>query len=157
MNGLVIREMRKIETEKVLAEIVKEVYPELIVKDLKNWLTGEKPFVQRFVAEFEKKIVGACSLGAYDVRKKEVILDLYVIVVLPQWRRKGVGEKLLEISLEKTRKHWLKQGFKTRAPLIETSEAMIFYEKVLTSFKKVRFEGVWGDGKEVVFYFVPFQ
>ncbi|MBZ9572223.1 GNAT family N-acetyltransferase [Patescibacteria group bacterium] len=156
-----IRKMKETEIEEVMKIEQQEIYPELTLEKIKDWMKEEGLFTpQCFVAEEGGAIVGFIVLSPYDIRGDELLLELSAIAVKQKTQRQGIGKNLLNTSLVEVRKHWLNAGFKVTGLLIETctddKEAIAFYEKVLPFFQKEVFEKTWSDEEGIVFYFTSF-
>ncbi|GAB6162564.1 hypothetical protein JCM12298_17230 [Desulfothermus naphthae] len=93
-----------------------------------------------FVAEEGDKIVGFVAADANWINLKgEKILEIHEIFVLKEFKRKGVGDKLLEKVLN----YGIKQGRKAVELWVGRTnyDAINFYKKL--GFKKIGEKGKW--------------
>jgi len=93
-----------------------------------------------FVAEEEDKIAGFAASDANWINLKgEKILEIHEIFVLKEFKRKGVGDRLLEKVFE----YGIRQGRKSVELWVGKTNfhAMRFYEKF--GFKKIGEKGKW--------------
>ncbi|KPJ71610.1 hypothetical protein AMJ50_01205 [Parcubacteria bacterium DG_74_3] len=156
-----IRKMKEDEIKETLTIEQKELYPELTSEQMRSWVEGKGPFApQCFVAEKDSTIVGFIVLSPYEVRNKEVLLEISTIAVRSENQRQGIGKNLIEASLSEVKNLWSKEGFRVVGLLVETGEdeeeAIAFYEKILPSFQKRIFREIWEDEKGIVFYLASF-
>lgn len=92
------------------------------------------PRMQYFIAKFGNDIVGYILWMEKGGFRKEAVWELEQIAVLPEYRGKGIGEKMIKESFENIKKYTHARGSKIKLILITTSAenlAQKIYSKVL--------------------------
>lgn len=155
-----IREMKNGEIGKLAEIATYEIFDELSLEETEDWLrkSGEYPYLQHFVAEENKKIVGFISWSFWDRWERDIILEIFLLAVKRKFQRKGIGRKLIEHSFREVRDYWREQGLNIVMYQTETDEAnkeaQRFYEKVLRPSQKIFVPNVWGPKRGgIIFYF----
>lgn len=107
------------------------------LKSAKRWVRGNFlgfPRMQYFIAKNKKLVVGFILWMEKGGFRKESVIELEQIAVLPDCQGKGIGTKLIKESLKEVKKY-LKER-KSKLKLIEvttgtTNEAQRLYKKTL--------------------------
>lgn len=92
------------------------------------------PRMQYFIAKFGNDIIGYILWMEKGGFRKEAVWELEQIAVLPEYRGKGIGEKLIKESFEVIKKYTHARGSKIKIVLVTTSaenSAQKIYNKVL--------------------------
>lgn len=154
-----IREMRDGEIGKIAKIARDEIFDELSLEEMEDLRrkSGEYPYLQHFVAEEHGKIVGFISWSFWDRWERDIILEIFLLVVTRNFQRKGIGRRLIEHSFREVKGYWQEQGLKIVMFQTETDEAnkkaQRFYEKVLAPSQRFLVPNVWGPNGGIVFYF----
>jgi len=156
--AVTIRQMRKEEFEEVARICHEEIYDELSFEWIRDWLRSYgHPYLQFFVAEKSGKLVGTIAWGVSDRYGDELMWELSFIAVKDDYKRKGIGRRLVVETLEMLKESWDEQGLKSAMMMVEAEkenrEASKFYDAVLHPCQKVSVPNVWKKAKGKYFYF----
>jgi ribosomal protein S18 acetylase RimI-like enzyme len=153
-----IREAKEEEIEEI-AEICRdEIYDELPLEWVMDWLKSYKyPYLQFFVAEKDGRLVGFSGWSLYDRYGSQLMWELSFIAVKDDYKRKGIGRKLIWEALEEVRRNWQVKGLRSVMMVTETEEenevACKFYDSVLNPCQKEFIPEVWEKEGGKFFYF----
>ena len=141
-----------------ISELVRdEIFDELSIKEMKEWIRGSgwpsNPFVWWFVAERKGELVGCFRVAVHDLDCQEVVLLSSWIAIKSQYQHKGIGTQLWQRAIEIVKNYWQKRNKKIVSVItdtgIENKIAQNFYKKL--GFKKVAFLSIWQEGKSIFF------
>ncbi len=94
------------------------------------------PRIRIFVAQVDEEIVGYIQWIEKSGFRKEVVLELEQIAVLPAWRNQGVGSNLINFSLPLVKEELANRGAVLKHVLVTTrtnNEAQKIYRETLNA------------------------
>jgi ribosomal protein S18 acetylase RimI-like enzyme len=104
----------------------------------KEWIENNSkafPRVQYFVAESQdNEIVGYIQWSQKSGFRREVVLELEQLAVLPKYHRKGIGTKLIKESLPQIKSHLAKRDATIKHIIVTTRSdnyAQELYKKTI--------------------------
>jgi len=165
-----IRVMEREEDLPLAAEIVqKEIYDELSQGEMEDWLrnSGNYPYVQSFVAEKAGEVIGFISWRLSNLRGQQIIMEIDMIAVRAKHQRKGLGNRLIQQTLEKVKSIWKKGDLEIVTIRAETDGdnrvARNFFSKTLGRLGDIRetttpkvWETTRSGEDDIIQYFVRF-
>lgn len=155
--------MAKPEELEIIAEIIRdEIYSELSSSEMKEWIKGlgwpPNPYVQWFVVEKEKEVIGAMRWEVYDRYKGNVVLMSSWIAIKRGHQNHGIGSFLWEKSRKMISEYWRRKRCKEAVIFTEAEEenlrACAFYRKILGSHLiEVKMSSAWEPKNRIVWFF----
>jgi len=147
----------------IIAKIIRdEIYPELSLKEMKEWIKGigwpPNPYVQWFVLEREDEIIGAMRWEVYDRYEEKLILMSSWIAIKREYQGQGNGSYLWQKSREMINEQWKSRGCKEVLIFTETekenSQAYAFYRKIFgDNLIEVEMPKVWWPENNIIWLF----
>lgn len=124
-----------------VAKVHREAFPRQLHSE--QWITcnfNAYPRIRFFVAEDEDSILGYVQWIEKSGFRKEVVLELEQIAVLPSEQKHGVGSLLISESLKKIKEELKQRDASIKHILVSTrtdNEAQKLYKKVLNAQPEV--------------------
>ena len=120
-----------------VSKVHKEVFPRQMLSE--EWMTCSfhaYPRIKYFVAEVEENIVGYIQWAEKSGFRKEVVLEIEQMGVIPFKQRQGIGSSLISDSLKIIKEELIQRGASIKHILVSTrtdNEAQKLYQKVLNA------------------------
>jgi len=143
-----------------------EIYFGSTFLDIKNWMDVNVVSKVRnlyfpcYIAILRGtgEIVGMIQYEAQDIdyQNRQVVISINLLAIKNNFQGRGIGKKLVTLSLKKVIERWTLNKFTTVAVRVETDENRIvarkFYKKVLDKSTETILKDVWGRGEGTVIF-----
>jgi ribosomal protein S18 acetylase RimI-like enzyme len=119
------------------AKVHAKVFPRQLLSE--QWITcnfNAFPRIKYYIAEINKDIIGYIQWIEKSGFRKEVVLELEQIAILPSFQNKGIGKKLILDSLSLIKEELGKRQASIKHILVSTrtdNEAQRLYAKTLNA------------------------
>jgi len=111
------------------------------------------PRIRIFVAQVDKEIVGYIQWMEKSGFRKDVVLELEQLAVLPEWRNQGIGSRLISSSLLVVKEELAQRGAKLKHVIVTTrtdNDAQKLYHSTLNASAVATIPDLFSDDEVIM-------